>query len=369
VAAVRQAGVPGWDDGTVSRYALLLLPSANRVYADASVALAQAELALFSQSVLGGGIGDIGTTSIGGVPYVTFEAPALGDRAAGFLASLSVGYALFERRSGDLLRPVPLRPPGRYDDDLITIQKYQGKTNEQFTRLLLNVTVLSSAFAGDMLSRKLTVLDPLCGRGTTLNQALMYGYDAAGIDLDAKDFEAYSAFIQTWLTRKRVKHHCDYDGPVRRNGKVVAKRLQITMAPTKQAWKAGATQLLDLVSADTTGAAGFFRPGTIDAVVTDAPYGVQHGSRTAAKGLARAPLDLLGDAVGVWAALLRPGGAIGIAWNTLVARREDLTGILAGSGLEPLGQPPYLSFRHRVDQAIVRDVVVGVKPAATAGTP
>ena len=41
------------------------------------------------------------------------------------------------------------------------------------------------------------MLDPLCGRGTTLNQALTYGYDAAGIDLDGKDFEAYSAFLQT----------------------------------------------------------------------------------------------------------------------------------------------------------------------------
>ena len=35
----------------------------------------------------------------------------------------------------------------RLDDDLITIPKYPGKTNEQFTKLLLNVTVLSSASA------------------------------------------------------------------------------------------------------------------------------------------------------------------------------------------------------------------------------
>ena len=61
--------------------------------------------------------------------------------------------------------------------------------------------------------------------------------------------------------------------------------------------------------------------------------------------------------------LLRPGGAMGIAWNTLVARREDAAAILAQAGLEPLGQPPYLSFRHRVDQAIVRDILVARKPA------
>jgi hypothetical protein len=340
---------------------VLLLPSANRVYADAAATLAQAELEILGQAVLGGEIGAIGEATIGGVPYVTFEAPAVGDWSAAFLANLSAGYALFEMR-GELLRPVPWRALDRYDDDLITIQKYQGKTNEQFTKLLLNVTVLSSAFATEMLSRRLTVLDPLCGRGTTLNQALMYGFDATGVDLDQRDFDAYAAFIKTWLKRKRVKHRCEYDGPVRRDGKVVARRLQISLAASKDAYKSGATQLLDVVNADTTRAAEFVRPSTVDALVTDAPYGIQHGSRTTAKGLARKPLDLLAAAVPVWATLLRPGGAIGVAWNTLVARREDIAAILAGAGLRPLEDPPYQSFRHRVDQAIVRDILIARKP-------
>jgi hypothetical protein len=341
---------------------MLLLPSANRVYADAAAALAQAELEVLGRAVLGEAIGAIGAASIGGVQYVTFEAAALADSAAAFLANLSAGYALFEMR-GELLRPVPLRALDRYDDDLITIQKYQGKTNEQFTKLLLNVTVLSSAFATDMLSRRLTVLDPLCGRGTTLNQALMYGFDATGVDLDHRDFEAYSTFIKTWLKRKRVKHHCEYDGPVRRDGRVVARRLRISMAASKDAYKSGATQLLDLVNADTTKAAEFVRPQAVDVLVTDAPYGVQHASRTAAKGTGRRPLDLLAAAVPVWEGLLRPGGAMGIAWNTLVARREDVAGILAGAGLCPMEDPPYQGFRHRVDQAIIRDILIARKPS------
>jgi SAM-dependent methyltransferase len=347
----------------MARYALLLLPSANRVYAAAAAAsLAQAELELFSLRALGGSLGDLAQTTIGGVPYITFEAPALDERAAASLANLSAGYALFECAAGGLLRPVSLTPLDRYDDDLITIQKYQGKTNEQFTKLLLNATLLSSDFAADMLSRQLTVLDPLCGRGTTLNQALMYGYNAAGIDADRQDFDAYSAFIKTWLKRKRIKHHVGYDGPVRREGKVVARRLQISMAATRDAYKAGDTQLLDVVNAPTERAADFFRPASVDAVVTDAPYGVQHGSRTTVKGLARNPLDLLAASVPAWARLLRPGGTIGIAWNTLVARRDDAARILSDAGLEPLEDPPYLSFQHRVDQAIVRDILIASKP-------
>ena len=345
------------------RYALLILPSANRVYAGASVALTQAELEVFSRSVLDGRISDVSAELIGGVRYVMFTVGqgGLTSRDAAFLANLSCAYALFEV-AGDLLRPVELRSLDCFDDDLITIQKYQGKTNEQFTKLLLNVTLLSSGFARDMLDRKFAVIDPLCGRGTTLNQALMSGFHAAGLDRDQQDFEAYSAFIQTWLKRKKIKHHVDYAGPVRRNRQVAGRRLQVTLAATKEAYKSGLTQHLDVVNADTVRALEFFKPGAFDLLVADAPYGIQHGSRSAARGRARSPLDLLAEAAGVWAALLRGGGALGIAWNTLVAPREAAAKILAGAGLEPLETGPYLAFRHRVDQAIMRDILIARKP-------
>lgn len=345
----------------MAQYALLILPSSNRVYADAAVGLTQAELRVFDRAIFGGRLSEVGTRVVGGVPYVTFEADEVSAEDAAVLGNLSSAYALFEVVAGGMLRPVELRRLDRFDDDLITIQKYQGKTNEQFTKLLLNVTLLASGFAGEMLRRRFRVLDPLCGRGTTLNQALMYGFDAAGVDRDQKDFEAYSAFIQTWLKRKRIKHRAEA-GPVRRERQVVARRLRIELAAERDAYKSGDTQQLDVVNADTVRSAEFFKEGSFDLVVTDAPYGVQHGSRTAGKGLVRSPEDLLAEAAPVWARLLRPGGAMGIAWNTFVARREAAAGLLAGAGLEVVEDEPYLALRHRVDQAIMRDVLVARKP-------
>jgi SAM-dependent methyltransferase len=339
---------------------MLILPSANRVYAGASIELTRAELAVFGAAVLGGALSDAVPTELGGVPYLEFEADRLSARATSFVANVSGCYALFELTEG-LLRPVDLQRLDRYDDDLITIQKYPGKTNEQFTKLLLNVTLMASASAAEMLGRKLSVLDPLCGRGTTLNQALMYGYDAAGVDLDQKDFDAYTTFIKTWLKRKRIKHKADYDGPVRREGKTVARRLQVSLAASRDAFKVGQTQRLDVVCADTTKAPEFFKPGTFDLLVTDAPYGIQHGSRSSAAGLARRPQELLAAAAPGWARLLRPGGAVGVAWNTLVAPREEAASILADAGLEPVESGSYQQFRHRVDQAIVRDILVARK--------
>jgi SAM-dependent methyltransferase len=362
----------------MSHYAFLILPSHNRVYADAAPSMARAELAVLSTALPDGRIDarSVSETVTGGVPYVTFEAHGLSQRDTALLSNLSALYALFEV-AGDLLRPVPLHRLDRYDDDLLTILKYTGKTNEQFTKLLLNVTLASSSFAGELSSpggRRLVVLDPLCGRGTTLNQALMYGFDAYGADLDRRDIEAYAVFIQRWLKDKRLKHQADFS-PVRRDRQVVARRLLAEFAASKDEYKAGYVQRLDVVQTDTTRVAEFFRRESADLVVTDLPYGIQHGSHVPAghvpgrlrpgeAGLARSPLDLLTAAAPAWAKALRPGGALGLSWNTLVARREDVAGALAAAGLEVLDSGPYRGFRHRVDQAITRDILVARKPDA-----
>jgi len=360
----------------MSRYAFLVLPSHNRVYADAAPALARAELAVLAAALPDATLdtGSVAEAVIGGVPYVTFEAGELSQRDADLLANLSALYALFEVR-GDLprplLQPVPLCRLDRYDDDLLTILKYAGKTNEQFTKLLLNVTLASSAFAGEVGTRRLAVLDPLCGRGTTLNQALMYGFDAYGADVDARDIEAYAVFIQRWLKDKRLKHQASFS-PVRRDRRVVAKRLTAEFAASKDEYKAGDVQHLDVIEADTSRVGEFFRKESADLVVADLPYGVQHGSQAGGRAgggdrprsLARSPLELLRTAAPAWAKALRPGGALGISWNTHVARREDAAAALADAGLDVLDAPAYLGFRHRVDQAISRDILIARKRAA-----
>ncbi len=384
----------------MSRYAFLILPSHNRVYTDAAAALVRAELEVLNAAVLGGRISGSWDSEIGGVPYVTFETDGdLSEHDARLLANLSSLYALFlvegdSAPRGDgldggavtggavggavgttlsavdpaslALRPVPLRRLDRLDDDLITIQKYAGKTNEQFTKLLLNVTLLSSAFAGQFLTRRFTVLDPLCGRGTTLNQALMYGFDACGTDTDRRDVEAYAVFIQRWLKDKRLKHQADFS-PVRRNHQTVARRLRASFAATKEEYKAGDVQRLDVVDVETTRLLEFFKPGLADVVVADLPYGVQHGSHASGsrRGITRTPLDLLAEAAPVWAKALRPGGALGISLNTFVAKREDAAQALIAAGLDVLDGGPYGEFRHRVDQAIMRDILVARKPGET----
>jgi len=333
------------------RYALLVSPSTNRVYAQSAAALAVAELQVVSAQVLGGALSDIQQQTLGSVAYVTFSAPDLDELARSWLSNLAATFALFAVDDAGKLTPLDLQRWDQLDSDLISIQKYAGKTNEAFTKLLFNVTLAASAFGSASATerRPLAVLDPLCGRGTTLNQALMYGCHATGVEVDKKDFEAYSLFIQRWVKDHRLKHTA-VQGSVKGHPK-----LDLELGASKELFKSGDTQRITYVSADTHAIAQVFQPRSFDLIVTDAPYGVQHGAQTGG-AIARKPLELLTSAIPVWRAALRPGGAIGIAWNTLVARREKLAQLLAENGLKVCDFP--VTFEHRVDTSIQRDLIV-----------
>lgn len=337
------------------RFALLVAPSANRVYAQQASGLALAELRAVSEQALDSALADERVESIGSVPYVTFSVSELHPAARSWLSNMAATYALFGVEAGGKLVPIDLERWDRLDSDLLTIQKYAGKTNEVFTKLLLNVTLAASDFSGER--RALSVLDPLCGRGTTLNQALVYGFHATGVEQDKKDYAAYALFIQRWVKDKRLKHTA-VSGQVKGHPK-----LDLAFGVDKQRFKAGETLRVSYVNADTHRIADVFQPRSFDLIVTDAPYGVQHAAQSA-DILSRRPLDLLTTAIPIWRAALRSGGAIGIAWNKLVLRREHLAKLLVDCGLEPCDSAAYRGFEHRVDASILRDLVVARAPSA-----
>jgi tRNA G10 N-methylase Trm11 len=212
-----------------------------------------------------------------------------------------------------------------------------------------------------MLTDRLRVLDPLCGRGTTLNQVLMYGWHASGVDVDSGDFDTYAAFLPRWLKDKRLKHTAT-TAKLRRDGRTLGRRLDVELATSKEAWAAGDTITVTSALADTREAADIYRAGSFDAVVADAPYGVQHGSRSGER-LQRRPAELLAEALPGWVRLLRPGGAAGLAVNVRTCPRAEALDLLTAAGLEVRDTSAYRGFGHRVDQAIERDIVVGVKPS------
>jgi len=346
-----------------SDYLMLLHPSSNRVYNRAATHLAKAELQVFNASVLDERIDEVQEQQLAGVDYLGFTCDALTQSDVHHLSNLSCIFALFKlngKLADRTLMPIQLSPLKAYNSDLLSILKFAGKTNEQFTKLLLNVTVMASESAKHMCTQRLSLFDPLCGRGTTLNQALMYGYDASGIEIDTKDFQAYEQFINRWLKDNRLKH-TSKTTTLRHNDNTQAQRLGVHTASDKQKYKSGDTQKLDVVNADTALAARFFKPKSFDLIVADLPYGVRHANTTD-KRLARSPIQLLETALPIWATLLKPGAAIGLSWNTFLAKSDDVADIIEGAGLQVHPFSNDKRFEHRVDQAINRTLIVATRP-------
>jgi tRNA G10 N-methylase Trm11 len=179
----------------------------------------------------------------------------------------------------------------------------------------------------------------------------MYGYSAIGIDTDGKDFDLYAGFLRTWLKRKRVKHHAEVN-PVRKDKRTLARRFAVDL-PGGQA--------LTVFHADTLDAREFLKGGVADVVVADLPYGVAHGSRTEKGRLSRSPVELVAAAAPVWAQLVPPGGAVGLAFNTHTAPRAALADALEAVGFKVRTGSGYDDLAHWVDQSITRDVLVARK--------
>ena len=291
------------------------------------------------------------------IGYLALETEGLDGQIVLALGRLSGFYAAFQREQ-DRLLPIEVNTPDLFDDDLVTIPKYPGKTNEQFTRLLINVTLASMRRpAGGPVS----ILDPLCGRGTTLSTAMMLGCNAAGVEAELRAVESYAAYLRTYWRRKRLKHSLELT-PVRREGKIIGKRLEAEVIPVGR----DRPVALTVFSGDTRQSAALFGKRRFDAVLADAPYGVVHGSQTDVRGARgkrdRSAAGLISDALPVWAGQLKTGGALGLSWNAIGLRRERLLELLADAGLEPLDFGPYRDFEHRVDSSIRRDIVVAIKP-------
>ena len=275
------------------------------------------------------------------------------------LSNLSGLHALFEVE-GDLLRPVEVVPLRRQDEDVVTIQRYVGKTNEALTHLLVNLALAvgPGTFERVLAGEAVRLLDPACGRGTTLNRAVVYGVDAVGVEHDARDVEAYEAFLLGWLKDKRLKHQVARERH-RKAPRGPVSRCTVTYGATKDR---SAHRVVEVVCADTVLLRDQLQARSVDALACDLPYGVQHGASPAPGALERSPAQLLDAALPAWRDVLRPGAGVALSWNLRTLPRTELVGLLEAHGLDLCGPHEDGRFEHRVDRSITRDVVVARRP-------
>lgn len=329
-------------------FAVQIAPQRSTQYADLVGDLAVAEV---SASPLRHRAEGFALRGIAGQDYVTFAlrgADALTDADRALLASLATLGNVFELYdglgdvAGPLLRPVAVDYPHILSPDIASVRRYKGKTNELFTLFLCNVAKFASGFA-ETPWRELRVFDPLCGGGTTLFTALSLGAHAAGIERERGDAESTATFLTQFCREARVSVSVREERMRAQN----AHRWQIRVGREKEDPRrclvaAGdSAQSRDLL-------AGFGRPHL---VVADLPYGIQHDAPLA---------ELLASCLPAWAALMEPGGALAVSWDSTRAGRDGMAALVEDlSPLRVVRDPPYGDLAHRVDRVIKRrDVIV-----------
>lgn len=265
------------------------------------------------------------------------------------LGASSEAYQYFESigdMPGPFLRPLDYVYTPFVPAEMAEARRYKGKTNETFTRVLLNVALFAGAFR-EQVTGRLRILDPLAGGCTTLFLALAGGYDAFGIEHDRQDVETTALFLRQFLHGEHIPFK-ERDERGRRAG----RRYQFEIGHK------GATRHFVLAQGETTQADLHMQevPGGphMHAIVTDLPYGIQHFGEIS---------SLLNGALPVWERLLLPGGTLALSWNaTRIERQEMVACIEQASSLRVLNDPPYTLFEHAVDRVIKkRDIVVAVK--------
>ena len=288
--------------------------------------------------------------SLGGADFLTFESRPLKEDELSFLFRHSSVRFMAEKED-HLLRPLSF-PEGNYlEEDLPEILKYKGKTSASFTRMVMNIALSLSPFA--RADSPLTLLDPLCGKGTACFCALQSGMNAIGMDLDQKAIREAEDYFGKYLKIHMLKHSVRSWSETA--GKVSLPVREFTFADSREHYQEHNTRFLRLSTGDTVLAPALCRHQPVHLLLADLPYGVQHAPQFGCKPESFG--SLLARALPAWKKALVPGGVAAVSFNTLTFPTQQVIDIVRGAGWTPYTGGIFFSLRHEVEQAVVRDVV------------
>ena len=292
---------------------------------------------------------------IAGERFLTFETDAMTEACWRYVSGLT-SACLAGELCGDELRILPREKNSYLPDELPQLLKYKGKTNADFTALMLRCARSASSFARGR--EPLTVLDPLCGKATTLFCAIARGDNAIGVERDEKALREADTFLERCLQMHRLKHKRETSSRTLSSGGS-ARVVRYEISPSAETWRAGDTRSLTLICGDAARLSELVKPASVHLIATDMPYGVQHAP---SEGGRMSSLEKLAGVVARGCAhALKPGGAAAISFNAYTLRK-DAAALAAGeAALSVLDAPPYDDFSHWVEQAVERDILFARK--------
>jgi len=345
-------------------YLIMQHPGHSRVFYEQSGNLCLAELKIacerFETKCQG-----VELMRIADIRYISIKTEkTISEKDLVILSRLSFVFALFklvEVHQDKSLVPIAIAPCEYISSKISNLLKYSGKTNELFTKMMVNVALLTSDFD---YSEKIQLLDPVAGKGTTLFEGAIYGFDVAGIEIQKKQAHDAYIFFKKYLETEKYKHKVTKRlGPGARKSERSSIQ-EFEYSATKEEFKnESSRKRLSIVSGDSVRANKYFKNNSFHLIVGDLPYGVAHGnvSKRQPASRSRSPSELLNVCLPEWYKVLKKKGVLVLSWNKFVMPKDEFISLLTTHGFTVLTGAPYDEFEHRVDMSIKRDMVVARK--------
>ncbi len=345
-------------------YLILQNPGHNRVYYNSADKLALAELKIACDK-MSATCDEIRITEIKGIRYLSFITEyLLSAEDLNLVSRLSFVFAMFlvaKIEGRVVLDPVTKINYEYLDQKISAIQKYQGKTNELFTKMMLNVAMMSSSFD---INDKIKMLDPVAGRGTTMYEGVVYGYNVYGIEIESKSVNDIRVFFKKYLENERLKHSFVQRRISGEKKSDFVDILEFEYVKAKEKFKnTSDRKLFGIINGNSQDAFKYFKKEIFHLIVGDLPYGIFHGNKISQKsaGKTRNPLAFLQESIPEWFKVLRKGGVVVMAWNSFLISRDELSKSFINEGFEVFLDAPYDEFEHMVDKSVKRDIIVAKK--------
>lgn len=337
------------------KYAILLKPNMNLPFFEETKKMCEHELSIMCHAIKVT-ILSMSLEQIGAAFYLIFETEAkLDDDILNHLSYLSFYYTIFEVNEG-MYKPLPVMHDMYFGEDLSNRLKYSGKTNEAFTRMMINMALYSSKF---YMEKDIRLFDPVCGKGTTLFEGMIRGYHGFGAELNKQSVGELGQYFQRYLKEGRYKHQI-VKGRAIHEKKTIGETFEAYIGQSKEEVKKKTGKQMVVFRGDTTVSNLYFKNQSMHIIVGDLPYGVHHMSKHDDEA-SRSLDELLKLSFKSWYRLLRKGGTLALSWNTYTNDRQSLTELLEAENFTVIQDEAYLQFHHRVSQAINRDIIVARK--------
>lgn len=296
---------------------------------------------------------NIKLTNICGLNYLIFDCENI-EKYNKYISKLSFLLGLFEYKD-NLLKPIEKNNLEYINNNISSLLKYSGKTNEYFTKLMINI--------GSFLIEKednINLLDPICGKGTSLYEGLSQSYNCYGIEIASKVVDETAVFLRKFLENEKFKFKYKKEKFSGANKSFKAEKNIFEITKTKESKD---IKIFEVVSSNTIYSDKIYKKDYFDIIVGDLPYGVKHSNITNEKqnSFTRSPKELLESSLTAWKNVLNENGVLILSWNTFLLKRKDFEEILKSKGFKVLDNENLINFEHRVDQAINRDLIVAKK--------